>query len=395
MKIRQSELETIQGNTICQCSLDGSWQKRGHSSLNGVVTAISNGKCIDARVYSKHCRACQRWEARKGTPEYDIWKVDHDCRINHNKSSGAMEAAGAIDIFCSSADKHHLIFKDYIGDGDTSSFKDVVEAKPYEKYGVTPKKLECIGHVQKRLGNRLRTLRTLYKNSKTPLSGRGKLTDKIVNAMQNYFGLAIRQNQGNLYGMKKAIGAILWHCTDFKDDSYRHRYCPVGPDSWCKWRQDQDNGTSKYKKNINLPKWIHDLLLPIFKDLSDDELLEKCLHGKTQNCNEALNNIIWTKCPKNIFVERNVLEIGVNSATIEFNDGPKGIYKVLSHFNVRPGYLTRRKSTEKLLKRVKATEKRQSEISKRRRKQLRSIKKGFIDKEKEKEGGDSYVAGGH
>ncbi len=59
-EIRQSEVENIQGKTICQCSLDGSWQKRGHSSLNGVVTAISNGKCIDSRVYSKHCKSCQR-----------------------------------------------------------------------------------------------------------------------------------------------------------------------------------------------------------------------------------------------------------------------------------------------------------------------------------------------
>ena len=33
--------------TDCQVSVDGSWQKRGHSSLNGVDTVISkeNGKC--------------------------------------------------------------------------------------------------------------------------------------------------------------------------------------------------------------------------------------------------------------------------------------------------------------------------------------------------------------
>ena len=31
---------------------------------------------------------------------------------------------------------------------------------------------------------------------------------------------------------------------------------------------------------------------PIFEELSGDELLSKCLHGKTPNANEALNNII-------------------------------------------------------------------------------------------------------
>ena len=38
-------------------SADGSWQKRGHSSLNGVVTLVASdtAKCVDYRVLSKHC----------------------------------------------------------------------------------------------------------------------------------------------------------------------------------------------------------------------------------------------------------------------------------------------------------------------------------------------------
>lgn len=34
----------------CRVSLDGSWQKRGHASLNGVVTAVCDGKCLDNHV---------------------------------------------------------------------------------------------------------------------------------------------------------------------------------------------------------------------------------------------------------------------------------------------------------------------------------------------------------
>ena len=49
---------------------------------------------------------------------------------------------------------------------------------------------------------------------------------------------------------------------------------------------------------INIPKWIHDEIRPIFLDLSKDELLAKCLHGEAQNNNESLNNMIWAKCPK-------------------------------------------------------------------------------------------------
>ena len=48
---------------------DEAWQKRGYSSLNGVVTLIANGKCIDNEVMSKKCKQCDM-ENKKGTQEY-------------------------------------------------------------------------------------------------------------------------------------------------------------------------------------------------------------------------------------------------------------------------------------------------------------------------------------
>jgi len=61
------------------------------------------------------------------------------------------------------------------------------------------------------------------------------------------------------------------------------------------------------------------------------------MHGDTQNANESFNNIIWTKCPKNILVDKTTLEIGVYSAVLHFNFGPKGIYKVFSSFDILDG----------------------------------------------------------
>jgi len=46
------------------------------------------------------------------------------------------------------------------------------------------------------------------------------------------------------------------------------------------------------------------LILPIVRDL---HLLYKCLHGETQNANEALNEIIWARVPKE-FVGRATLD---------------------------------------------------------------------------------------
>ena len=82
-------------------------------------------------------------------------------------------------------DKHTLIYKKYVGDGDTFYFSEVVNAKPYDKFGITLINLECIGLVPKLLGNRLRHLHLAHKGTKTLLSGRGTLTDKVLHSMQN------------------------------------------------------------------------------------------------------------------------------------------------------------------------------------------------------------------
>ena len=118
--------------------------------------------------------------------------------------------------------------------------------------------------------------------------------------------MAIRQAAVNnslsknekVYQMKKNIGAVLYHCTNFPDQFYRHVLCPVGPDSWCKWKKGNSAGNSNYTPKVNLPVWIYDIIKKDFEELSDDNLLRKCTHGQTQNSNEGLNSIIWSRCQK-------------------------------------------------------------------------------------------------
>ena len=138
---------TDAGLVNCEVSVDGSWQKRGHSSLNGVVTAMIDGKCLDGHVLSKHCKRCRIWEQKKGRPEYEEWKATHQCNVNHEKSSGTMEAAGAVEIFQHSIQKHKSVYSKYLGDGDTSSIKEVVESNPDSEFDIIPEKVECVGHV--------------------------------------------------------------------------------------------------------------------------------------------------------------------------------------------------------------------------------------------------------
>ena len=117
-------------------SLDGTWQRRGYSSLNGVVTAISleTGKCVDFEVRSKSCKQCKSWEAMKTERpvEYNDFLEGHtDCSANHHGSASIMESEGAVEIFKRSEETRKLCYVSYLGDGDTNSFTKVVEAQPY------------------------------------------------------------------------------------------------------------------------------------------------------------------------------------------------------------------------------------------------------------------------
>lgn len=88
------------------------------------------------------------------------------------------------------------------------------------------KKRKCIGHVQKRVGTALRKL----KHETPGLGGKGKLTDGLIDKLQNYSGIAIRSNAGNFPEMKKAIYASLFHCASYKDCPL-HDHCPTGTSS--------------------------------------------------------------------------------------------------------------------------------------------------------------------
>ena len=323
----------------CDVSLDGTWQKRGFASLNELVTVIERDydKCIDFEIKSKICKSCNYWNMKKGCDEYDTWKSSHKCLKNHQGSAASMESCSAVELFNRSIALNKLRYVTYNGDGDSASYRHVVDSNPYPD--IVIKKGECIGHIQKRMGSRLRKIKqTTPKSFKLsddkPLFGRGRLTDKTINTLQNYYG----EKKGNLYQMKKTIGAILHHYSDIEDPEKRHLYCLRSADSWCKYWSNILTGKQIYKvSKISIPLPIMKELSPIFEDLMKDSLLEKCLHGKTQSVNETLNGLIWKRCPKDIFVSKNVIEIGVSSAIIHFNDGCAGIIPVLEKLGLTFG----------------------------------------------------------
>ena len=296
-----------------------------------------------------------------------------------------MGPEGADRIFQRSVEKHNLRYTEFYGDGDSKSFTRVKGV--YEDDGIEMEKKECIGHVQKRVGTVLRKL----KRENPGLGGKGKLTDSQIDKLQNYYGIAVRSNVGNLAGMKKAIHASLMHCASTEQRPL-HDHCPTGSASWCRYQQDMANQTKLYKHGPGLPLEVIAKLEPEYVRLSNDILQEKCLHGKTQNQNESLNGMIWQRVPKEVYVGRETLELGLYDAVAHFNIGAVTVIRILQALNIPPGKYTGEgcKLLDQL--RVNGAEYKSNASTKKRRKVIRGLKKRKEDKNKQREG-VNYASG--
>ena len=221
----------------------------------------------------------------------------------------------------------------YTGDGDTKTYQEVCKSKPYENVEIV--KAECIGHVQKCVGSRLRSLKEKYKNQ--VLSDGKKMFGKrwLTKKTHKYIAKLL------WHGHKTEYWKFVWNEKEcscgivslfWRYWYHKPRFCPRFSESWCKYQRDQLTGESTYKERITIRSAIVKVLKPTFShaDLGNDELLKKCLHGETQNPNELFHNMIWKRCSKRVFVARTVLKTAVASAVIAFNDGEQGLKSLKS-----------------------------------------------------------------
>ncbi|GFV62956.1 uncharacterized protein TNCV_4410201 [Trichonephila clavipes] len=223
-----------------------------------------------------------------------------------------MEVDGMLRIFNRSEKLHNLKYSNYIGDGDTKTFNALSENKPYGDDHLI-QKIECVGHVQKRMG---------------------RLTDSLIDKLAHYYGNAIRCNSTSVKEMRKAIWAVWGHSCS-TDDEPMHWFCPTNPNTWCKYNAAINNNLQNYKHKPSVAKAVRDVIKPVFADLSHPALLKKCLGGKTQNPNESLNSLIWKFCPKTIGSSLQIAEIAANLATSVFNDGNQILISILEKFGLK------------------------------------------------------------
>jgi len=331
---KQNSSDDIKKLTV---SGDGTWRKRGFTSLYGVVVLIGHltGKVVDFIVKSAYCVECNYWNKHVNTEQYQEWKSNHEenCQANHVGSAGKMEVDAMRELFSRSVKKHGVMYIKYIGDGDSKTYTGLVNAKPYGDEIEIIKK-ECVGHVQKRMGTRLREC----KKKNPGIGGKNKLTAKFIDKLSIYYGLAIRRNSNSKDDMKKAIWATFYHygSTDSKPE---HHFCPEGPESWCRWQQAKAKGGLKnFRHDYSaLPKTVLNLIKPIYEDLSNDKLLERCVGGYTQNSNESFNQLIWKMAPKTMHSGAKIVNIAAFLATCTFNNGATSLLEIMNVLGISVG----------------------------------------------------------
>lgn len=309
-----------------------------------------NSKVIDTVVMSNYCDACAKNKKKRTEEGFNGWKLTHApaCDKNHVGSAGSMEPAGALTAFKRSETLHELKYVSFLGDGDSKSFSSVSKAEPPIYENVKIEKLECCGHVQKRMArqltNKVAALKkeTFRQNGKTVtgIGGKGRLTKQGILNIQGHYGAAIRNNVGDVGAMQRDVRTILEHRNKV------HVNCGL----WCPSKKNPPGDP-----NINaLPPYVCEAITPVFETLSSDTLLSKCAHGGTQNTNESFHNMIWERCPKTGFVGRPRLTLAVSDATIAYNDGEMGRLSIFTKLGMPQGYHTTKCFSELDRARIKA-----------------------------------------
>ena len=114
--------------------------------------------------------------------------------------------------------------------------------------------------------------------------------------------------------------------------------CPDGADSWCFYKKAfaMDKVPKLHKQHVCvlLDVSVVKEMVPIYDRLSDHNLLKRMEQGKTQNANESLHNVIWSRCPRTVFVGYHKLHGAVALAIAAFNEGAVLLFQVLQRLAI-------------------------------------------------------------
>ncbi|KAL4085345.1 hypothetical protein QTP88_027204 [Uroleucon formosanum] len=147
----------VDGTPLVAVVADGSWCKRSYrtmyNSLSGMAALVGyrTKKVLFMAVKNKFCATCVRTKI-EDKPK------DHKCFKNWKSSDGssAMEAAIIIEGFKQSESMYGIRYHKLIADGDSSVYKQILDARPYKN--LTVEKVECRNHLLRNFCKKLKEI---------------------------------------------------------------------------------------------------------------------------------------------------------------------------------------------------------------------------------------------
>lgn len=153
------------------------------------------------------------------------------------------------------------------------------------------------------------------------IGGRGRLTGTQINALQNFYGKAIRDNKGNAAAMWKATHANLKHYSSTLENP-QHEHFPAGKDSWCSYNRDVATGETMHCPIQDpFPQAVVKAIQPMFDRIGDKHFIAGCEKCLDQNNNKCLHHVIWGMAPKEQFTSQQEANLAVALCVLVFNNG--------------------------------------------------------------------------
>lgn len=167
--------------------------------------------------------------------------------------------------------------------------------------------------------------------------GHGRFTKDKALKFQYYYRIALKNNAGDVQAMKDAFFATLSHCMS-TDENPHHNRCPQGINSWCFYQKAIAEGGDipPHTESIRYPL-AYDVaqeLVPVYRRMTDPNLLTRLARAKTQNANECFHSVVWSRCPKTIFVGKQRRHGAVAGAVGAFNAGASHLTQVMLSLNI-------------------------------------------------------------
>ena len=181
---------------------------------------------------------------------------------------------------------HNHAYGTYIGDGDSSSFKNLLQSDPYS--GVVPiRKEECIGHVRKRLKNRL----------VKKIGSSQSLSNQNGRIVHLYALVVVQQRGKSAAEIQDALQVLLSHTKEKQD------HCPPGDSSRCYFQKQMahyiiDGGpTPPSSREPYLTPAEFARAVEVFKVFGSLSFCSTITLGKTQNLMKAFITCFGTTPP--------------------------------------------------------------------------------------------------